>query len=491
MCGIVGIIKKRQRAIDNNDISLFKDMLICDSVRGDDSVGAFTVDDDFNAHFVKTAGTPFNLIRSNEFTEFSRKAFQDGQLLIGHNRKATEGTVIADNAHPFQSGPIILVHNGHISNFRTLVPIKIRDKYKIDVDSHGIAYLLSTNDPEKIIPKMHGVYTIVWYNALTKSLNIVRNEQRPLYMTESEDAFYLASEGGLLRWLLARHGVKLVNNAVVSLLPEKINSVNLDKDKFEWNKIIELESNTSNIDKEFEKDGWVKSSSGVWTRKSTTHSKPKDSSFASFTDAHKADIPSTSKPTTITIPEDAEWSIHYGHDRWVDEDVPYQRIVWSCDDYKELPGSGNKRWQIWGKALESEKIEVVGTFSGTEKEVEELVYASHLIGVVRRTKFKYLSPSSDADPHSMDKVQEVIVLNSIPVKLHKTSNNAYVTVEHYEHLMQKGICSCEQAYCNMVDADEAGPELTYSPISNDVIITCGWCAEANRKVENAVANSSI
>ena len=152
MCGIVGIIKKHKSSINHIDLELFKEMLIADAIRGEDSTGAFYIDNVYNVEYAKSATQPFHFLRSQEYIEFSRKAFQSGQVLVGHNRKATEGNVTNNNAHPFVSGPIVLVHNGNISNFRTLVPIRLRERHSINVDSHAVAHMLAAGTPEKVIP---------------------------------------------------------------------------------------------------------------------------------------------------------------------------------------------------------------------------------------------------------------------------------------------------------------------------------------------------
>ena len=64
MCGIVGVISKEPRQLQYSDLSLFNEMLICGSIRGDDSTGVFSVNEHGNVNFLKLATPPYNLIKS-------------------------------------------------------------------------------------------------------------------------------------------------------------------------------------------------------------------------------------------------------------------------------------------------------------------------------------------------------------------------------------------------------------------------------------------
>lgn len=504
MCGIVGIIKKHKSSLTNVDIEMFREMLICDSIRGEDSTGAFYVDSNYNAHFAKLATSPHLFVKSNEYNELMRQAFQNGQVLVGHNRKATEGVVNNDNAHPFTSGPIVLVHNGHISNFRTLVSMKQRDRLNINVDSHGAAWLLSTHEPLDILKKMSGAYTFVWFNALTKKLYFTRNDQRPLYFAETETAHFFASEGGMLRWMLNRRAVKIVAGNVVSQLPSNILTwLDFTKSTLEFEKLLygvaptveAKEINDALEDARLLANGWKRNDKGIWEFQAggTKATEVRSQRDTLFTGAKKV-VPESELPVTLqrrpTLslgkpPAEHEWNIHYGHNRFVDDTIPYQRLVWEIEDYKEL-GASKDIWQVWGKALNSSRIDVVGTFNGTEKQLAAIIESDHLIGTVRRTKESY-TPIKQGG--STEKVQQVIVSDIQPCIVMMYPGDVLLLPEHHEHLMDQGHCVCKSSYVDMAESDTDGPHLFYSPISNDIQIQCGWCYEADKSLDKGLKNA--
>lgn len=137
-------------------------------------------------------GNPFELIDSGSFTSKLNKL---NRVMIGHNRYATQGKVSRANAHPFEYGETIGVHNGTLHNKHVL-----EDGHKFDVDSQALIHHIDRNGVKSAVDKLNGAWALVWWDAVNERLNFLRNKERPLYLSWSKDDKTLlwASE----KWML-------------------------------------------------------------------------------------------------------------------------------------------------------------------------------------------------------------------------------------------------------------------------------------------------
>lgn len=201
MCGIVGFIEK-VGIPRKTTVSTFEALLYVDAIRGWDATGVFTVNTHNNAvKSIKRATIPTNLLYIAEKEKFS---FQEN-IVIGHNRAATKGKATEDKyAHPFTHEHITLVHNGTLINHRTLD--------NTEVDSEAICKYLVNNTPQDLVENAWGAYALIWYDSKTKELNILRNEERPLWILETEDTYYFSSEVAPAKWLLEKNKEKIIKH---------------------------------------------------------------------------------------------------------------------------------------------------------------------------------------------------------------------------------------------------------------------------------------
>jgi Glutamine amidotransferase domain len=199
MCGLVGMISRKDFGFAFKDKAVFEQLIFADTVRGVDSTGIFGVNKFGNLVAHKTAQAAPSALKTQTFKDFLNKMYLDYRIVIGHNRASTRGATVDENAHPFVEGDICLVHNGTLTTHKQLA-----DK---EVDSHAICHSLSEKGYQDTFENIDGAFALIWYNAEEKKLYMARNKERPLNMVVTDDAFYFASELAMLEWVLRRNGV--------------------------------------------------------------------------------------------------------------------------------------------------------------------------------------------------------------------------------------------------------------------------------------------
>lgn len=199
MCGLVALISKRSWGFVSKDMDIFEDLLTVDQLRGQDATGAFCVHRNKQVSGIKLAATPWHLFKQPEYNTFKSKASQHGRILVGHNRKATQGAATNPaNAHPFQEDNIILVHNGSLYN-RQGLPER-------DVDSHAVAAAFASGDYSEVLRDINGAYAFIWWDMKRNQLSVVRNKDRPLWKLENKENIILCSEAWMGFGVARRHG---------------------------------------------------------------------------------------------------------------------------------------------------------------------------------------------------------------------------------------------------------------------------------------------
>lgn len=207
MCGIVGFITTEKALGAHARKRWFTNAIRAGAARGEHGTGMILVphDNEGNADWVKIGATPDYLIDGKHGKERFANDWDMYRAVVGHNRYATQGKVSTDNAHPFVVGPITLVHNGtlHSTHGLPLPQHKLKD---VDVDSHVIAHNLADHSVEDVVKELDGAFTLVWHDARDQSVNIIRNERRPLHLIalSYHDTILFASEAEMLWWLTKR-----------------------------------------------------------------------------------------------------------------------------------------------------------------------------------------------------------------------------------------------------------------------------------------------
>ena len=198
MCGIVAAIG----GIFKKEVSAFHDLLVVDSLRGPHSTGVYVVrgQDDY---LVKKALLPHELMH---FPQYKQAFEKYPDAVIGHNRWATVGDVNARNAHPFDVGDVVGVHNGTLVNWK-----KFKDSKDFDVDSECLIHNIAQDGIDEVWGKLEGAATVMWWDKKTKLLNVIRNKERPMFFSKvkGSNVVLFASEHWMLLSCGGRNGVEL------------------------------------------------------------------------------------------------------------------------------------------------------------------------------------------------------------------------------------------------------------------------------------------
>lgn len=211
MCGLVGIISRKPSGFTTKIIETFETMLKFDALRGHDSTGVLCAKSTGSVDVLKVAEEPYFLFRSTQWEPWKNRAFGTGRILAGHNRAATRGTINNDNAHPFVEKHIVMMHNGTLNHGWE----SLAKDVKLEVDSHAICHALTEDVPEKIIPQVSGAFALMWYNLETEEFYAVRNSERPLVLTVTDDFYFLSSEAWMATVPCMRAGIKIQNSDMI------------------------------------------------------------------------------------------------------------------------------------------------------------------------------------------------------------------------------------------------------------------------------------
>lgn len=197
MCGLVGVFGDN---LQRKDAVALRHLLLFDATRGEHSTGVGVITKKNSVELYKELGDPY------KFFEKYPKTFPKGILetvgvkaAIGHNRYATQGAIIAENAHPFLMGSVIGAHNGTVWQYS----LNKFDGYKeFNIDSQIIYKHLSTHSIQDVWKEADGAMALTWWDQEKDTMNFARNKERPLYYAISKDLdkIYWASEDWML-WI--------------------------------------------------------------------------------------------------------------------------------------------------------------------------------------------------------------------------------------------------------------------------------------------------
>ena len=192
MCGIVGVLGDHEAA------PLLIDALKRLEYRGYDSAGVATV----NAGRLDRRRAVGKLVNLSDLLVHHPLAGKSG---IGHTRWATHGAPTEANAHPHRAGPVAVVHNGIIENFRELRAelAKAGIGHETDTDTETVALLTQHHmaqgmGPEAAaratIARLEGAYALLFLFDGEDDLLIAARKGSPLAIGHGEGKMFVGSD---------------------------------------------------------------------------------------------------------------------------------------------------------------------------------------------------------------------------------------------------------------------------------------------------------
>ena len=192
MCGIIGILG------DHSVAPLMVEALRRLEYRGYDSAGIATIHEGRldRRRAVGKLGALADLLVDNPIK---------GRSGIGHTRWATHGKPTEENAHPHRCGPVAVVHNGIIENFRELrEELEARGQtFHTETDTETVAVLCAQNIADGMTPRdaavatlgrLEGAFALCFLFEGEEDLIVAARRGSPLAVGHGEGEMYVGSD---------------------------------------------------------------------------------------------------------------------------------------------------------------------------------------------------------------------------------------------------------------------------------------------------------
>ncbi len=244
MCGIVGVL-------GNHEVGpILVEALKRLEYRGYDSAGIATI----NGGVLERRRAVGKLVNLSDLLVHEPLA---GKAGIGHTRWATHGAPTVGNAHPHKAGPVAVVHNGIIENFRELREEMAQNgiEFQTETDTETIALLahhymeqgLAPRDAAReTIARLEGAFALCFLFDGEDDLLIAARKGSPLAIGHGDGEMYVGSDAIALApmtnqityleegdWaIVTRAGVE-IRDAENQQVNRQIKTVNIDSARIE------------------------------------------------------------------------------------------------------------------------------------------------------------------------------------------------------------------------------------------------------------------
>ncbi|WP_299370267.1 glutamine--fructose-6-phosphate transaminase (isomerizing) [uncultured Tateyamaria sp.] len=198
MCGIVGVLGNHEVA------PILVEALKRLEYRGYDSAGIATVN----------GGTLGRRRAVGKLANLSDRLVHEplaGKAGIGHTRWATHGAPTEGNAHPHRAGPVAVVHNGIIENFREL---------RAEVKAAGLAFQTETDtETVALLTQLYMDQGLAPAEAAFKTLDRLDGAFALAFLFDGEDDLIVAARKGSPLAIGHGDGEMFVGSDAIALAP--------------------------------------------------------------------------------------------------------------------------------------------------------------------------------------------------------------------------------------------------------------------------------
>ena len=192
MCGIIGVLGNHEVA------PILVEALKRLEYRGYDSAGIATV----NSGRLDRRRAVGKLVNLSDLLVHNPLAGKSG---IGHTRWATHGAATTTNAHPHRSGPVAVVHNGIIENFRELraelAAVGLTQESETDTETVALLtrHLMDqgrtpVEAARETLKRLHGAFALCFLFDGEDDLMIAARKGSPLAIGHGKGEMFVGSD---------------------------------------------------------------------------------------------------------------------------------------------------------------------------------------------------------------------------------------------------------------------------------------------------------
>ena len=246
MCGILGLLIKKNSKVKDIYNTLLKDLFILSESRGKEASGFASIKD--NTLFIhKTPFTASKLIKSRVFREYFdsyTETDQDSFMTFGHSRLVTNGYEHFNrNNQPVTKNGVCVVHNGIIVNQEKIWESLAGEEKISDLDTELIPTIIGKNiyEGKNLKKAVYEFYSTIYgmtstamlFETINCLLLATNNGSIYYIINNSRDAFIFASEAFILQSLIRKNNLSEYLNPddIRQLLPNStvlVDLINLD-----------------------------------------------------------------------------------------------------------------------------------------------------------------------------------------------------------------------------------------------------------------------